>query len=348
MPDRLKFNHADSKVISFLRFPLIAWVVFAHSVLSSPDKLMEIGAPLCAYLVDFITISVRVPIFFFISGYCFFLGVEVFNWHLYLGKLKRRVHSLLFPYLIWNCIVIICFALAHIFCGGIINENFENICNYSTVDFIRAFYDKSGGQPIAYQLWFLRDLMVISIMSPIVFFLVKHLKLYSILLLSFIYFADIHLPFRVALFYFSFGAFFSANGKSFTRYIKNFKHYGGLIIWVVISAFSLAYPQIGFLRKVCIVFYAITILLFANWLVERNCKMPKLLTDSNYFVYLWHGLPVQVVKFAILKIFLISTGLGYICGTFGVAIIIIVSAVIIYYLLNKFFPRITSVLVGRI
>lgn len=58
-------NHfkLDSEIIRYLRYPLIAWVVFAHSSVCNPDKLMELGFPISSYLLGFLTIGFRNPIF---------------------------------------------------------------------------------------------------------------------------------------------------------------------------------------------------------------------------------------------------------------------------------------------
>ena len=47
-----------------------------------------------------------VPVYFFISGYLFFLGGN-FSFDKYFKKIKSRIKSLLFPYMIWNTIAVI-------------------------------------------------------------------------------------------------------------------------------------------------------------------------------------------------------------------------------------------------
>ena len=109
------YTNSISQTISFLRFPLIVAVVYIHFNISrkgislhginygtdNPDwYLFTIN------LVSSVIASIAVPLFFFISGYLFFLQKE-FNRQEYLRKLQKRVKTLLVPYLLWNLIAII-------------------------------------------------------------------------------------------------------------------------------------------------------------------------------------------------------------------------------------------------
>ncbi len=348
MSNSLSGNQLDSEVINYIRFPLIAWVVFLHSVLLFPPKLMELGNPVCSYFIGFLTISVRTQIFFFISGYCFFLRVKLFDFSTYLGKLKRRFHTLLVPYFLWNLIVIGYFALAYSCFPNYINDSFENVYTWSFADYASSFWNKSGGDPIAYQLWFLRDLMVISVFSPIVWFAIKKLKWISLLAIVVLYLTDFEIPCKSALVFFSIGAYFSINDKSFSDVLKNiYFKYGGVYFWIVLTSFSLMYPKEEILRKVCILFYAAAILLLICQLVLKGHKMPKLLNDSNYFVYLWHGFPILVMKFIYLKLLNPSTGIEYVAGSFIVWAVTVTIAVVLYYVLDRFLPKTTAFLIGK-
>ena len=338
----------DSDIIRYIRFPLIAWVVFLHSVLCFPGKLVEIGCPISSYFIGFLTIGIRTPIFFFISGYCFFLNVKRFDISTYLGKLERRFHTLLVPYVLWNLIVIGYLVLAHCYFPNYINNGFENVSTWSFVDYVRSFWNKSGGDPIAYQLWFLRDLMVICIFTPVVWFVIKKLKWISLVAVVAFYLTNFEIPCKSALVFFSMGAFFSINGKSFSDVLKNiYLKYGGIYFWIVLTLFSLAFPKEEVLRKICILFYAAAFLLLIYYLVLKGYKMPKLLNDSNYFVYLWHGFPVLVAKMLYRRIICPTTGIEYVIGSFVVWIITLSFAVLLFYLMDRFLPKTTALLIGK-
>ena len=97
-----------SKTISFIRFPLIVGVVFIHSnmlVVNIQGTLIRYDRwPIVAFLMKLFSVvfaDVCVPLFFFISGFLFFYKPD-FTRGVYIDKLRKRVKTLLVPYLIWN------------------------------------------------------------------------------------------------------------------------------------------------------------------------------------------------------------------------------------------------------
>ena len=103
------------KVFDLLRFPLIVGVVFIHSFGNPFDygalNFHHLSGMDC-YNIIRVSISkvlthVCVPTFYFISGYLFFKGLETWNVEKFMQKLKRRVKTLLVPFLIWNTISIL-------------------------------------------------------------------------------------------------------------------------------------------------------------------------------------------------------------------------------------------------
>lgn len=101
----MKDNSIKSNTIEWLRFFCIAAVVLIHAagfneiischhgVYDTVRILFSLG--LC---------QVAVPIFFLISGYLFFVRLEEWDTGIWTGKLKKRIKTLLIPYLIWNII----------------------------------------------------------------------------------------------------------------------------------------------------------------------------------------------------------------------------------------------------
>ena len=103
--------HSDkllSDTIRFLRFPLMVGVVIVHTTLDSViiggDSVTQGGMfpifDIFNHLFDGEIVRMRVPLFFFFSGFLFFFQ-GAFSKQLYADKLKRRVKTLLVPYLFW-------------------------------------------------------------------------------------------------------------------------------------------------------------------------------------------------------------------------------------------------------
>lgn len=113
-----------SLTIDFLRFPLIVGVVFIHNYIVKTELH---GVPLSTLLNEWtiglfyafsqVVSRVCVPLFFFISGLLFFKGAN-FSWNIYVHKIRRRISTLLVPYLIWNLIgfLLLCIASTYISC----------------------------------------------------------------------------------------------------------------------------------------------------------------------------------------------------------------------------------------
>lgn len=55
---------------------------------------------------------------------------------------------------------------------------------YSLTDWLDAFWSINGGCPICYQFWFLRDLIVMILFSPLIYILVKYFRWFSVFVLG--------------------------------------------------------------------------------------------------------------------------------------------------------------------
>ena len=130
-----------SKAISATRFPIILGPVMIHCQTgfdSAPYRLFW------GEMVGRIT----VPLFFF-----FFDG----SIDAYKGKLKKRFSSLIIPYLLWNLL-----AFLFYWCIGIAEGN-DFLSSFWVVDY------HSGHSPADGPLWFLRTLILLLPLTPIMY-----------------------------------------------------------------------------------------------------------------------------------------------------------------------------------
>jgi len=113
-----------------------------------------------------------VPLFFLVSVYLFFLGQ--WSWSKYAGKLKRRVNTLLIPSLLESC---------HL--GRFIQPvgEFSNGCIWRRVwrrraGFLPRLYRRllfgiSARYSDRFQFWFIRDLIALVVLAPVIYFLLR-------------------------------------------------------------------------------------------------------------------------------------------------------------------------------
>lgn len=155
-----------SRALTLLQALLAVAVVCAHSPLTPPNEISAYGSAIVS------TISTRwvMFMFFFISGYLFFIRIRRYGPHEYLDILRHKTMTLLVPYIAWCSIAWLARYVAE---PGIQHPPFYNL--HST--FLPGF----GGQPYgAGLLWFMLQLMVLCIASPLIHTAVKALRMWSI------------------------------------------------------------------------------------------------------------------------------------------------------------------------
>ncbi|ULT28913.1 hypothetical protein KUH03_17295 [Sphingobacterium sp. E70] len=111
-------------------------------------------------------------------------------------KIKNRIRSLLVPYIFWNLLIILFLMLAQTFLSGsLVSGRNKLITDYSLLDWLWSFWDTSQVNPhmkktlpINSPFWFIRDLMVVIVFSPIVYILIKKLKAYAVIILGLLWF----------------------------------------------------------------------------------------------------------------------------------------------------------------
>lgn len=147
------------RIISFFSMML---VVILHS------QLMSISSGVILKVQQLVTgelTRIAVPMFFMISGYLFFQHISKPLKTFFRYKIKKRLYSLFCPYLFWS----IWGGLIYLLVNAYI-ENLNVVVDYNFGQILCAiFFDSIG----AYQLWFLRNLLILVIFSPIIYWLVR-------------------------------------------------------------------------------------------------------------------------------------------------------------------------------
>jgi surface polysaccharide O-acyltransferase-like enzyme len=162
-----------SETIGALRFPLMVCVVLIHTIIPNQTQHLFVDW-FDSYVIESF-VRIAVPLFFFISGFLFFNGVDRFGRGEYWNKLKSRIKRLLVPYILWGVLAI--FVKYVFFLFG------EDDSVYLFDNYLKWIY-YIVWQPFNYQLWFVRDLFLVVLISPLIYFLLKRLKIWFVLLLG--------------------------------------------------------------------------------------------------------------------------------------------------------------------
>lgn len=205
-----------SIAIRIVRFPLAVLVVFIHSV-GPTDNI--------AYYPfrDFFShtfCSFVVPAFFIISGFLFFQRMENgFTKKIYIKKLNSRISTLLIPYFVWNAVTLV-IDLLKFYIG---RPSWIDYGNASIGEIIvHCFWgnvsDISSGiyYPINLPLWYIRDLIVLCLFSPIIYKICDKFGWFTIVALTVSYFLGLHLLYfnLLGILFFSLGAFLAIHNRN--------------------------------------------------------------------------------------------------------------------------------------
>lgn len=355
-----------SQTITFLRFPLIIGVVLIHSkldsvVIANVNLLETVHAPVYGFvstLFSEIFARIAVPLFYFVSGFLFFYKMRSFTGHVYMRKLKKRLRTLLIPYVFWNLAVIAFYFFSQSFMPGLMSGNTKLVSEFSLSDWLYCFWDRSkispGNDtfPICYQLWFIRDLMVVVLFSPLIYMAVRKLRQLAVLCLGVCWIAGLGLPWSgfstTAFFFFAAGSYFSIHNRNFvTEWMPLLPIVSGLYVLLVASLFCCGEDLYPYLHSISILVGGVSIVVLSARLIERGTWRPNaFLSDSSFFIYAYHAMPLAfVVKLLVSTMKPQSDGmilmLYFLCPMITVFI-----GLIVYYLLKRYLPAFTSFITG--
>ena len=161
---------AESGAISALRLPLAILVVFIHT----PDF-----DSVSSWIISRNLGTITVPGFFMISAYLLFAKDREWNWRIYKGKLKSRLSSLLLPYVFWNIVALIVLFARQLVIEYVFHKqvNAKLVVNYDLNDWLNVFGLLPGGNgPQDLPLWYMRDLMLMVLISPLLSWIINRGK----------------------------------------------------------------------------------------------------------------------------------------------------------------------------
>lgn len=368
---------ANNRVVEFdfLRFPLAVIIVAEHVFDKSGMMIQDVSydySDFC-FFMDFKLIfdaffrGTGVPMFFLISGYLFFWGGD-FTISGYFNKLKKRIKTLLIPYVLWNLAAIILILLKQLPLFEDVRTFTDTSLNFTAQSILSAFWMYDGGLtsnvipieksifPINIPLWYLRDLMVVVFFSPIVY-IWKTTKTHGLILLGLCWListSSLDLPrfnqLITAFFFFTLGANLSIR-KDLN---KMNQLYGRAAVIYVVSAFVYVimakYNINGILwvKQVCIFTSLITFYNVARVLIEsKMLSVNTFVSSSSFFIYVSHGLICNIIlKFALLLVDP-SNGFVTVITYMSSVCICVVGLLGTYFIICKYLPMLAYLLTGR-
>ena len=176
MGERTSGTNGDGHLVRLdvLRFPLIVLIVYLHACGVTANFADGVRGVADAKLVENVQVitgsisRIAVPLFFLMSGFLFFRGVQ-FSVATYRAKLQSRLRSLLVPFLFWNIALFALVAIAQSIpaIAPLFNSQNQALRSLSAFQIADAIFGFTR-YPIAYQFWFIRDLMILVVASPLI------------------------------------------------------------------------------------------------------------------------------------------------------------------------------------
>lgn len=318
----MNYEELHSKTFDYLRFPISIGVVFIHNNYG--------GEMVDFYKIDYFCLSghdifdlfrslsktiptIATPFFFLVSGYFYFNKISIFNKGVYFSKTQNRIKTLLIPYIAWNVIAFLIPMLTALVKGDIHSylSTFKDVNPFSLLWDYKYWEptnhaDLLGNKiykaaPLNLPLWFLRDLFIMSLLSPVIYFFVKKTKLYGITFLGLCFLTRTWTSFSgfsiIAVFFFSLGTYFGLYKKNFIEIIRIYKYPIFIIclLSIIFDTYTHDLPiQFFFIRQVYRITGLFTAIIIVSYLIEQNrIKMNnRQLAKLSFFVYVAHSISI--------------------------------------------------------
>lgn len=328
-------NKNLSDAIYFLRCPMALLVICVHADFT--NNFSYLGKSIVCqqdfgyHIVNFISHTLAdfaVPLFYLISGILYYNSNENYG---YVDLLKKKITTLILPYVCWNIIFFLAF--------------FSNK-GFTFIEFIHGMWYIPKGEcvngvlamPWDGPLWFLRDLIVVFILTPILSFLIRATGCLYIILLTLLYATKIVSWYIIpglsisSLLMFSAGMYLQYISKSYDWLSKLQNCKGWLCVLVIVAnictylyslygSTSLVYNLMHFFAIISGIAFAFSVCNLTN---DKVLSFMKNIGTHTFVIFASHTLFLTYVIKCIMLPF------GYELAKFQTLIIFFASVIITY------------------
>lgn len=352
----------QSKIMDYIRWPLIVLVVFIHTVHGSTSQIV------CSLSSDniyhFITVLISeklgfiaVPTFFFISGYFFFhKSPDHYSLDSYRINLKKKFKTLILPYILWNTLYLLLIWGKSLF----VHRIGSTIYPYEQLILQRPIW-MNYTDSLDYPLWYIRDLIYMNLLAPLVYFIVKELKIYGLVFLAITYFFQLipsndFVPSASTLFFVTLGAYCGIYQLDVLALTYKWRRCIGVLFSILLIT-VVCYYGAGWTEyavRLYIPLGIITSLQLANFAYEYTSDALKkrfrgvynYLLGAVFFIYAAHTVYIINWVHAALGRLNLDNGLIRLVPYFLTPICTIGVCLVIYQILRTLAPRLLSTFTG--
>lgn len=352
-----------SDKIKILSFIAILFVLYIHSGFHDYPHEIQ-GMPMNFMLQDIVSGMIAgnaVPLFFCISGFLFFRDVDSIK--VVYRKQKKRIHTLLIPFVIAACFFpLFQIAVEHIpFAAKFSNGagTLQMIKDARLIEnLLHLFWGGADGSPMwTFQLWFLRDLLIIVSCTPLLFFVFRTLRnrlVWAILSLAII--ATIPVVLSI---YGNIRNIWTSLIMSFcwfmcgALFLKHFSRVGWVLPLLIYVMYCIA-KSIGFVSNeweaLMHIFGVLAIWNVYDQIIPfkfelKNHHWFAFLCSCSFFIYLYHEPTINIVRKLLVLIFGHSS-VGFAASYLFSPWIFVLCATVISWGMRQLCPKFYLVLTG--
>lgn len=349
-----------------LRLPLMLLVVFIHArfMANGGDTASLYGV--VSHFFTSVISQVAVPFFFFISGCLYFRNYSDFSINTYWKKQYRRLKTLVVPFLLWNTVFWLLFTGFKLVLPSFTNGGIPAITGASLQDVFWVYWGNPTGGPIDFPLWFIRDLITVTFLSPLLFFLLLKIKAgyISLIAIAILWVFACPIPFLgnnicSCVFFFSLGGYLNKllSSENMLSGFRKILYGGGKLLIGFFFLLGIISTLNHYLWDNYIASYILNRLLILEGIVAMYCMVNNnsiffekvkdyISGDCVFFIYATHGFLITVIKRVIERL-AIDSQVVLILLYFSIVFVTVMICVYLYRLLKAISPKTMTCLTGR-
>ena len=353
----LEISRDESDRISVFKLWLSIMIVFIHSYDSNvnfAEETISFDVPFwidtLMYIIQVLSMS-AVPAFFFLSSYLLYR--KPFTWK---HNIQKKARSLLIPYFIFNSFwVAVYFVAQHIpALSSFFSQPGNIVANWSVGEWFSHFFGSpSSIYPVLYPLWFIRDLFILNLVSPVFawieerihsFSLVLYISIWILLDSSHIFFLDLK-----GICFWGIACYFAKNRIS----ISKMDRYKTMLVFiyplmVIAVCFLRGITGIGnqILLRCCLLFGVAFWYVCTTRITITNVKKRILFVSKYSFcIFLFHEMSLRILRKISIKL-IPQSSFSVMTLYFVIPIIIVLYCIMLSWLLDKYTPKLYKIING--
>ena len=356
-----QIENNESKRIVFLRAVCVVFVIYLHQYAGALGETGFVASGTIVsnptleaiqYIISRIITFVAVPLFFLMSSVL--LYAKDFTWK---SNMRKKFKSLILPYLLWISIYILFYFAGQSF--STTKPFFANagrqVSKMSIKDFFGAYTGIGGNGLFVNALWFLRDLIILNLLAPLIKRIIDRFPGLILGLIIILWnmgdMPDVLILNKQSVVFFCLG-YYIVKYKKRMKQLSKYPIIGIGIMYVLLVALEYHYYEYGNSLKVAAhsfsVIMGILILIRISEYVCRNDTVPKsiaVLAEFSFFIYVSSDLVQTVIK-KISSMLLPSEDWIQTLAYLVMPIVVSVICVLAGTILKRITPSVYSVLTG--